>query len=487
MRRVPPQSLCGNTTELLADTPERVNVMDPRLAWVWLAQACGAGSRAALNLLYHFETPEKIWKADRRTLASVLHSSEISLLTRLAYKDTADAAEIIRRCDASDIRILTPMDARYPRSLYQLRDAPCVLYVRGELPDFEQNCCCAVVGTRKMSDYGKQMAYDIGRGLGAGGSVLVSGLALGVDGMAMAGALSAGGITIGVLGCGVDITYPQEHRTLINLVMEKGAVISEYAPGTPPVGSHFPVRNRIISGLCSAVAVVEGDLKSGALITARHALYQGRDLYAVPGQVGDPGAAGPNLLIKTGAHAISCASDILKNYEFMYPHTIRVSAADAALETLTSAEDAADAAARMHISAAGDSKYYGSGNYGGKRTSSSGTVSAKPKKEKSEKKITPKAMLKRFDEHKEEPERKMIPANPINFDMLDDNAKTVYAAMTPNVPTLLDDIHAASLTTAEILTALTLLELCGAVECTAGSCYLKREGDDPILSDPDKQ
>ncbi|MBO5645948.1 MAG: DNA-protecting protein DprA, partial [Clostridia bacterium] len=174
--------------------------MDPRLTWVWLAQACTAGSRAALNLLYHFGTPEKIWKAERRELASVLQSSELSLLTRLAHKDTSEAAEIIRRCDASGIRILTPMDAQYPRSLYQLRDAPCVLYVRGVLPDFEQNCCCAVVGTRKMSDYGKQMAYDIGRGLGAGGAVLVSGLALGVDGMSMAGALSAGGVTIGILG-----------------------------------------------------------------------------------------------------------------------------------------------------------------------------------------------------------------------------------------------------------------------------------------------
>lgn len=461
--------------------------MDPRLTWVWLAQACGAGSRAVLNLLYQFETPEKIWKADRRTLASVLRSSELPLLTRLAYKDTSEAAEIIRRCDASDIRILTPMDAQYPRSLYQLRDAPCVLYVRGQLPDFEQNCCCAVVGTRKMSDYGKQMAYNIGRGLCAGGAVLVSGLALGVDGMAMAGALSAGGVTIGVLGCGVDITYPQEHRDLMKAVLEKGAIISEYAPGTPPVGAHFPVRNRIMSGLCSAVVVVEGNLRSGSLITARHALYQGRDLYAVPGQVGDPGAAGPNLLIKTGARAISCASDVLKNYEFMYPHTIRISAADEVTETRTSAEKAADVAARMHVSAAGDSKYYGSGNYGGKRKSVTGSDPLKPKKTKSEKKITSKAMLKHFDEHKEEPERKIIPANPINFDMLDDNAKAVYAAMMPNVPTVLDDIHAASLTAAEILTALTLLELCGAVECTAGSCYLKREGDDPILSDPEKQ
>lgn len=461
--------------------------MDQRLLWVWLAEACRAGSRAALNLLYHFETPERIWKADRRELVSVLHSSEMSLLTRLAYKDTGDAAEIIRRCDEAGIEILTPMDSRYPRSLYQLRDAPCVLYVRGKLPDFEKNCCCAVVGTRKMSDYGKQMAYSLGRGLGAGGAVLISGLALGVDGMAMAGALSAGGITIGVLGCGLDVVYPPEHRNLMERVLENGAIISEYAPGTRPLGSHFPVRNRIISGLCNAAVVIEGDLRSGSLITARHALYQGRDLYAVPGQVGDPGAAGPNLLIKTGARAISCASDVLKNYEFMYPHTIRIAAAEAAVETVTPTEDAADVASRMHISAAGDSKYYGSGNYGGKRKDRSGTEPGKTKRRKSENKITPRVMLERFDEHKDEPERKMIPASSVNFDMLDDNAKAVYAAMKTNVPTVLDDIHMPSLTTAEVLSALTLLELCGAVECTAGSCYLKRDGEDPILSDPDKQ
>ncbi len=460
--------------------------MDARLKWIWLAEACGAGSRLPLNLLHHFGSVDRIYKADRHELVSVLPSSQISHLSRLAYKDLSDACEIVKRCDSLGIRILTPADVSYPRTLYQLRDVPCVLYVLGKLPDFEKHCCCAVVGTRKMTEYGKRMAYDIGRGLGAGGAILISGLALGVDGMAMAGALSAGGITVGVLGCGLDVVYPPEHGDLMKRVLAEGAVVSEYPPGTGPIGSHFPIRNRIISGLSDGAVVVEGDLRSGSLITARHALYQGKDLYAIPGKIGDPGAAGPNLLIKTGARAITSATDVLKNYEFMYPHSVCLAAAEAELSRSASAEDAKDVAVRMNVFAPGDSKYYGQGNYGGKRTENA-SAKKKPPRVKKEKKIPPKVMLARFDEQKEEPKRLMIPANSIDFDMLDDNAKAVYAAMRTDVPTLADDIHAGKLTTSEVLTALTLLELCGAVECTAGSCYTKREEEVPLVSSSDEE
>ncbi len=334
-----------------------------------------------------------------------------------------------------------------------------------------------------MSHYGRRMAYDVGRGIGAGGGVLVSGLALGVDGMAMAGALSAGGITIGVLGCGLDVTYPPEHGDLMRRVLKEGAIVSEYPPGTTPVGSHFPVRNRIISGLSDAVVVVEGDLRSGALITARHAMYQGRDLYAVPGQIGDPGAAGPNLLIKTGARAITSATDVLKNYEFIYPHAIRLSAIERELERDTTDDDVAYVAARMHVSTSGDKQYYGRGNYGGKRDSFESGSSQRPTRVKKEKKISPKAMMARFDEQKETPSRKIVPANPLNFDMLDDNAKAVYAAMKADVPMLVDDICADGLSTSQIMASLTLLELCGAVECTAGSCFIKVAWDENTVED----
>ncbi len=461
--------------------------MDARLAWVWLSLACGAGSRVPLSLLQKFETAENILRAERKVLADALDGAHFSLLSRLSDKDTAEATDILRLCDSTGVKILTPMDASYPKTLYQLRDVPCVLYSIGTFPDFEKNCCCAVVGTRKMSDYGRQMAYDIGRGLGAGGAILISGLALGVDGMAMAGALSADGVTVGVLGCGIDVVYPHEHKDLLKRVIRDGAVITEYPPGTRPLGHHFPIRNRIISGLSDAVVVVEGDLKSGALITARHALYQGRDLYAVPGKIGESGSAAPNLLIKTGARAITDAVDVLKNYEFIYPHSVNLTAAEAAARQNASPDDVKDVAVRMHVSSPDSPKYYGQGNYGGKNTEKKTTApTAKPKRAKTEKKITPAKMLRQFAEGEERTPKTAIPANPIGFDMLDDTAKKVYASMTLDVPTLLDDIPAHDLKTSEILSALTLLELCGAVECTAGSLYVKRGFDDPILSDPEK-
>ncbi len=458
--------------------------MDARLPWVWLSLACGAGSRLPLSLLRKFETPEKILKADRKVISAALEKCDIRLYSDLINKDTSEAASVINRCDRDGITILTPMDPRYPKRLYQLRDFPCVLYCLGELPDFERNCACAVVGTRKMSDYGREMAYRIGYGLGAGGSLLVSGLALGVDGMAMAGALSAGGITLGVLGCGIDIVYPREHKDLLKRVVREGAVVTEYPPGTPPVGSHFPVRNRIISGLSDAVVVVEGDLKSGALITARHALYQGRDLYAVPGKIGEDGAAGPNLLIKTGARAVTEAGDILQNYEFIYPHSVNLKAAEAALSTDISPDDVEDVAVRMNACVSDSPKYYGKGNYGGKSVPDERPTP--PQKSKTEKPITPKKMLERFDEAEKTQAANMIPASIVGFDLLDDNAKKVYASMQADVPMLLDDIPAEGLETSEILTSLTLLELCGAVECMAGSQYIKRLFDDPLLCDPDK-
>ncbi len=455
-----------------------------RLAWVWLSLACGAGSRVPLGLLHRFSTAENILKANRKSLAEALDGKDLAVLDRLSNKDTSDALSILRRCEENHIQILTPSDSQYPRTLYQLRDAPCVLYVVGQLPDFERNCCCAVVGTRTMSEYGKKMAYDIGCGLGAGGAVLVSGLALGVDGMAMAGAISAGGVTVGVLGCGIDIVYPPEHKELFRRVIENGAVITEFAPGTPPNGHHFPIRNRIISGLSDAVVVVEGNLRSGSLITARHALYQGREVYAVPGRIGDSGAAGPNLLIKTGAQAVTGAVDILKNYEFVYPHSIRLKAADAAVSAASASDNAADVAIRMHVSTPDGQKYYGQGNYGGK--SKTPPENPKPKSTKPEKKTAPKKALARFEEEQNTNGRKMIPANPVGFDLLDDSAKKVYAAMQMDVPCLADSIQVDGLAIPDVLTALTLLELCGAVECTAGSHYVKRSLAESVPDDPDR-
>lgn len=459
-------------------------MLSSRVLWIWYSLACGQGSRTAVRLLCRFGEPEKVYKASRRALSDALDGCELALLDRLADKDLARAREIDERCLEHGIGILTPDDAAYPRSLYQLRDAPIVLYYLGTIPDFHENCVCAVVGTRKMSDYGRQLAYDIGRGLAAGGAILVSGMALGNDSMAMAGALHVGGTAVAVLGCGVDIVYPPEHKDLMKHVLENGCVISEYPPCTPPVGSHFPVRNRLMSGLSDGVIVVEGDVRSGSLITARHALYQGRDLYAVPGRVGEPGAAGPNNLIKQGAAAITSAADVLRKYEFLYPHTVRPSAAEDELRRSASPDESANAATRMHISGRGDTKYYGEGLYGGDGKKLSSRRSSKTSVKnagKSEAKITPKKMVERFNEGAPNPPKKMIEARHVELDSLGEKEKKIYEALVPDVPVLADDISVSGFTMAELMAGLTMLELCGAVECGAGGYYMRRSADEVQL------
>lgn len=443
--------------------------MDNRLSWIWLSLACGPASRTAVQLLCAFGSPEKIYRAPREKLLAAVGERARATVSRLENKDLSEASAVLRRSDEAGVTILTPDDARYPRTLYALRDAPIVLYCAGRLPDLDSLCCCAVVGTRKMSEYGRRMAFDIGRGLGAGGAVLVSGLALGVDGMAMAGALSAGGVTVGVLGCGIDIVYPPEHRDLWERVLENGAVLTEYPPGTPPAGANFPKRNRIISGLSQAVTVVEGDSRSGALITARHALYQGRDLYAVPGQIGESGAEGPNALIKSGARAVTSAVDILAAYEFLYPHSIRMLSAEEELAREVSPGLVQDVAVRMRPAAKDDKMYYGIGLYGGRRLPEPGR-----------RRIPQKKMVERFSAA--EPPRnegKMIASSEKQLDSLGENEKKVFAAMKPDMPMLADDIAAAGLDMPQILAALTMLELAGAVEVGAGGYYLRR-AEEPL-------
>ena len=274
---------------------------------MWLSAMAGPGSRSALDLVRDFEDAEGVYKAKASEIEKKGSVTDKRVLSRLDYKDLSETENILEWCDKNGVRVMIPTDPDYPDGFKVLQDAPMALYMLGNLPDVENTLCCAVVGTRKMSEYGKTTAYNIGSGLADGGACIVSGLALGIDGMAMAGAIEAGGKTVAVLGCGIDIVYPKEHEKLLMKVMENGAVITEYAPGVSPKGFHFPVRNRLISGLCQAVCVVEGNMRSGSLITARHALYQGRTLFSVPGRIGEEGSEGTNLLLRQGAIAATSA------------------------------------------------------------------------------------------------------------------------------------------------------------------------------------
>lgn len=204
-------------------------------------------------------------------------------------------------------------DAGYPAALRTISDPPRVLHVRGSLHD-EDAVAVGIVGTRRASAYGLAAARALARGLAGGGVTVVSGLARGIDAAAHQGAIDAGGRTIAVLGCGADIVYPPEHRALMEAVIECGAVVSEFPDGTLPRAGQFPQRNRIISGLSLGVVVVEGRLTSGALITADCALEQGREVFAVPGNIFEETSRAPHLLLACGARLVERAEDILEEF-----------------------------------------------------------------------------------------------------------------------------------------------------------------------------
>ena len=290
--------------------------------WLWLTELPGLTNQTRLALLRHFPTPEDVYYADPE---EVLLTEDITReqAKLLEDKDCSGADRILADCQRLDLDLLTIQDAGYPNRLRNIYDPPCLLYVRGRLPAFDDEASIAVVGTRDCTPYGVSCAEKLGYGLAAGGAVVVSGLARGVDSAALRGALRAGGTVTAVLGNGLDVVYPPENQYLYEDVAAAGALISEYPPGTPPEAKHFPVRNRIMSGLCLGTLVVEAPARSGALITAGTALEQGRDVFAVPGPIDAPASVGCNRLIRDGAGLVSDAWDILGEYEPRFPDKLR--------------------------------------------------------------------------------------------------------------------------------------------------------------------
>lgn len=290
--------------------------------WLWLTELAGLTNQTRLALLRHFPSPEDVYYADPE---EVLLTEGITRRQAefLKNKDLSAADRILAECQRLNIRILTLQDAAYPGRLKNIYDPPCLLYVQGRLPVFDEEVVVAVVGTRDCTPYGIMCAEKLGYGLTRGGAVVVTGLARGIDSAATRGALRAGGVTVAVVGNGLDVQYPPESRYLYEDVAAAGAILSEYPPGTEPFGWHFPVRNRILSGLSVATLVVEAPARSGALITAETALEQGRDVFAVPGPIDAPISVGCNRLIRDGGGLAAEAWDILREYEARFPDKLR--------------------------------------------------------------------------------------------------------------------------------------------------------------------
>jgi DNA processing protein len=279
--------------------------------WLGLHMAPGVGARTFRRLIEVFGSPEAVFRAGESELSRIprLPKGTADALARfnwggLVEKEIADAGK-------AGIRLIKLNDADYPPRLKEIYDPPPVMWMAGEIVP-EDRAAVAIVGSRGATEWGRRTAGKISADLAALGVTVVSGNALGVDAAAHRAALEAGGRTIGVLGCGLDVLYPRPNRDLVERVPRQGAILSEFPLGTEPKPGHFPQRNRIISGLSAAVLVVEAGEKSGALITARMALEQNREVLAVPGRAGSIKSRGTNALLRQGAALVETAQDVLE-------------------------------------------------------------------------------------------------------------------------------------------------------------------------------
>ncbi len=287
--------------------------LDARAYWVWLQHALGAGSSKQNRILERYLSLSDFYSAGVREwrLEGYFTPKE---LEKLESFSPDDAQALIEYSEKIGQKVITPECGDYPNPLRQIHNPPCVLYVKGTLPDFSHVPAISIVGTRKATATGISAAHSFAFELAKQGAVIVSGGALGIDTAAHKGALQAGGKTVCVLGCGIDYNYLMGNAPLRAAIANSGAVLSEYAPGAQAVNSNFPIRNRIISGLSLGTLVVEAAGKSGSLITADYALEQGRDVFAVPAGIYSPVSQGVNNLIKAGAKAVSNANEILEEY-----------------------------------------------------------------------------------------------------------------------------------------------------------------------------
>lgn len=271
------------------------------------------GPKRMEQALESFSHAEEIWHASEKQLKSLPLWVEVAE-EFVVNRKNIDVSEEWNKVKEAGVEVITKDSSRYPELLKQIYDAPYILYAKGEIKPEE--VCISIVGSRKCTSYGQEIAYELGRELAARGVTVVSGMALGIDSFAHKGALQKGR-TIAILGSGADVVYPRKNQGLYTSIKNQGVVVSEFPLGTEPVSYNFPRRNRIISGMCLGTVVVEAPEKSGALITADYALEQGREVFAVPGSVRSPYSKGCHKLIKEGARMVEGIDDVLEEIKFI--------------------------------------------------------------------------------------------------------------------------------------------------------------------------
>ncbi|MBO7179526.1 MAG: DNA-processing protein DprA [Clostridia bacterium] len=397
----------------------------PAEYWIWLQCALGAGAKTD-ELLAYFGDPEKMYNAGSNEwrLSGLMTAKKINALKSISPSETGG---IFRECKQKGYTIITPDSANYPERFKQLRDMPLVLYALGDASVLKDTVSIGVVGTRNASNYGIETAQKLSYSLALCGATIVSGGALGIDSEAHAGAMLAKGRTAAFLGCGLSYDYLKENASLRRAITRYGAVISEYAPFTPAGRTTFPIRNRLISGLTLGTLVIEAGVKSGSLITANFALEQGKDVFAVPGDIVRSSFDGANHLIKNGAKPVFSAMDILSEYEYLYGDLIDFSKANTSLSQIPYVEY--------------------------RKTKKAIVTEKTPIRQKTV-----------------EQEIKKEKKNDLG-DSYSSEAKKVYSILNEN-PTHIDDIlRQTSLKMSDVLSALTELELMGDVKQTEGKKY----------------
>ena len=285
--------------------------LDSSLSWLALGLTPGLASRLSARVLKRFESPEGVFRASLPDLQSCQLPAPVAqaIVKKEAFKRAEKELNNIQKI--AGCTLLNWNEPEYPQSLLHIYDPPVLLYVRGDLKVLNLPSL-SIVGTRRPTLYGTQMAQRLGRELAARGLAIVSGLARGIDAIAHQGAMEANGRAIGVLGTGIDVCYPKENKKLYEKVLERGAIISEFPLRTHPAPENFPVRNRIVAGMPLGVVIVEGAQYSGSLITARLAMEFGREVFGVPGNVTQPVSFAPNQLIKQGAKLVTCGADVIE-------------------------------------------------------------------------------------------------------------------------------------------------------------------------------
>lgn len=433
------------------------------LYWIWLAEKCGSACKEFGRLAERYENPYDLYRLEEEEIEQ-LEGVSRGLKSKLCEKSLESSYAILRYCRQNRVAVIGYHDRRYPARLRNIEDPPVLLYAQGRIPDWNSRLCIGMVGTRKMSEYGRQTAYKISYELSAANALIVSGMALGVDAVSACGVLASGGETVAVLGCGISTVYPKEHTRLENAIRERGVVITEYPPYEKPLASNFPKRNRIISGICQGVLVIEGDSRSGALITAKRAVEQGRELFALPGKVDDINSEGPNDLIRKGAHVALCADDILCHYDFLYHDTVNYKGLSKAKQKKIPVE--------ASLEKYGVSNLYYRGRYEKKDPVPAAEKTSRKKEMPAPEKTA--VLEEAVVSAPTETEKRTADDSAALMAGLDPVSCRIFAQMPIDRAVSPDQMALPDVAMSELMTSLTLLELSGLVTSLPGGLYVRK-------------